>query len=153
MRHEKCPVSRFSCLVSNVSLSRQRGVIGLLTILILSSVIMTVGLAAAHVSQTQIIMSGEVDREQTVRTALSACVEEALFRLRRDAAYVGGTVPVNAGTQCVVGVSGAGSTRTLVITGTDGAQTLTVSVEASLRQNVSGKASGWAVSRWRETGP
>lgn len=32
-------------------------------------------------------------------------------------------------------------------------QTLMVQVDAVLRQNAAGNTSGWAISRWRETGP
>jgi hypothetical protein len=131
---------------------RFRGYIALLAIVIIAALILAAGISAAFVAQTQIIISGHVEREQVVREALSACVEEALQRLKLDAGYTGGAIILGSQT-CTAAVAGAGLTRTLTVTAADGQYSQTVAVDALLKQNGSGKAKGWSITNWAESVP
>jgi len=129
-----------------------RGVVALLAVVIIAAIILAAGISAAFVAQTQIIISGHVEREQLVREALSACAEEALYRLKLDTGYAGGSL--NFGNQtCTAAVAGSGLTRVVTVTAADGQYSQTVAIDALLKQNGSGKAKGWSITNWAESVP
>ncbi|MFA6604126.1 MAG: hypothetical protein WCT10_04840 [Patescibacteria group bacterium] len=128
------------------------GVVALLAVVIIAAIILSAGISAAFVAQTQIIISGHVEREQLVREALSACVEEALHRLKLDAAYLGGSI-VLGGQTCTATIAGSGLTRIITVNAVDGQYSQTVTVDALLKQNGSGKAKGWTITNWSESVP
>lgn len=126
-----------------------RGIIALVTLVIIGALILTIGLSASLIGQSHIAVTGETDRARSARELAAACVSEALFRLKKNEAYVGGTVPSAFG-DCTVSVSGAGATRTIVAAASDVDLTQQVTVTATERLNGSGKAKAWEVMTWRE---
>ena len=129
-----------------------RGFVGLVVIILIGALILAIGVAAAFIGQTQLIIAGQTDRAQSARQTVAACVEEALYRLKLDASYAGGTVPVGSLT-CTVAVSGSGSSRTIVASAANGDITQAVTVTAALKQNVAASAKAWSVDSWVEANP
>jgi len=130
----------------------ERGVIALMTIIVIGALIMVVGISASFIGQTEIVLSGDVDSEHAARMVASACVEEAIYRLKLDESYAGGTVPIGSAT-CTVTVSGSGTTRTVTASATVSSHTKTLNVGALRKQNVAGNARGWTVDSWAEGNP
>ncbi|KPJ85206.1 hypothetical protein AMJ57_03930 [Parcubacteria bacterium SG8_24] len=131
---------------------RCRGLVALVTVVIIGALVLSIGLAATFANQTGIILSGEADREHTVRALASACLEEAMLRLKRDGSYVGGTIPIS-GSSCSVTVSGAGSSRTIDTTATYGDFTKSLQAIAALQSNGAANARSWRMESWSEVDP
>ena len=124
-----------------------------MTVIILGATILAVGLAASYASQTELLVSGDADRAQYARQLASSCLDEALYRLKKDYSYTGGTIPVTADYDCQVTVSGVGATRSLSATATDLDVTQTIEATADLRLNNGGNARSWYVSAWSIADP
>ncbi|MDD5252121.1 MAG: hypothetical protein PHT12_05840 [Patescibacteria group bacterium] len=134
-----------------------RGVIGLMTVIIMGAIILSLGMTAAFLGQTQLITLGDIDRERTLQQVAETCVDEAIMRLKMNSGYAGGTVPVGSDS-CTVVVSGSGatcnsSTRTVAVTATSGGYTKTLNITAGLFCNTAGNSRGWDIRVWRETAP
>lgn len=132
---------------------RPRGVIALITVIILGALILAVGLSASFTGQTETILSGQLDREQLARILAQTCVDEAMHRLKLDSTYTGGTVLVGASDTCTVSVSGSGSSRTITLAATSDIFTKTIVIGASLKQNAAANASAWHIDSWTESDP
>lgn len=132
---------------------RPRGVIALITVIILGALILAVGLSASFTGQTETILAGALDREQLARMFAQTCADEALYRLKLDSTYTGGTVPVGASDTCTVSVSGSGSSRTITLAATSDIFTKTIVIAASLKQNAAANASAWHIDSWTEGDP
>jgi hypothetical protein len=126
-----------------------RGVVTLITVIIIGAVLMTVGLSSALISQTQLLSVTELDQAQRARQLAQGCLEEAVYRLRRDSGYVGGSVPL-AAQSCTVSVSGSGTARTIVAAATIADFTQSLTVEVDYRSLPSG-AHAWVVEDWMQT--
>lgn len=126
--------------------------IGLLTVIVIGAIVLTVGIAASMLGQTQLVLAGYADREDLARALAMTCLEEAVHRLKQNSAYAGGTVPLGTDT-CSVTVSGSGSTRTLTATGTVDAHSKTLTATATLKQNASLSAKAWSITAWSENDP
>lgn len=125
----------------------------MLTIIIISALIMAVGVSAALIGQTEVVLSGHADREYAARSLAAACVEEGLHRLKLDSGYLGGTVPVGASDTCDVTVTGIGATRTITASAASAEFTKSIVVSASLRQNAALNARAWHIDSWTEGDP
>lgn len=133
-------------------LTNERGIIALTTVIIIGAIILAVGVSAALVGQTEITLAGQSDREYLARGLASACIDEAMLRLKRNSGYTGGSVPIGSDT-CVAAVTGSGSSRTITATATSDVFTKAVTVAASLKSNVAGNASAWHIDSWTEGDP
>lgn len=129
-----------------------RGVTVLITVIIIGALIVTLGISAAFLGQSELIMTSNTDRANVARGLAASCVEEAMHRLKLNPAYTGGTIPI-VSAQCTVTITGAGSGRTVTASATSGEITKTVSVIASLQQNTGLTASGWTIDAWQEVDP
>ncbi len=129
-----------------------RGAVALITVIVLGSLLLILGLSASYVGQTEIIIAGQMDRGQHARTLAATCIEEALHRLKLDDAYAGGTIDIDSDS-CAVTIIGAGSSRTITSTAISGDFTKNIEVIASLRQNADTDASAWNIDSWTELDP
>jgi len=130
----------------------RRGMIALMTVILLGAMLLIVGISAAFIGQTDVIIAGQIDRGHYVRSLAGTCVEEAMHRLKLDPAYIGGTIPIGPG-NCTVTVSGSGTTRTVVGAATYDGFTKTIGVSASRRGNIAGNAHAWNIDSWQEVDP
>jgi hypothetical protein len=69
--------------------TNNRGVIGLMTVIVLGAIVLAVGLAAAYSHQTDLLLARHSDQSQYARNLAESCLNEALIRLKRDDAYEG----------------------------------------------------------------
>lgn len=75
--------------------------------------------------------------------AADSCVFEAMLRLERDSAYVGGSLSVGSAS-CTIAVSGTGGSRTIAVTATAATAVRKLNVQVSL---VGGAAT---IADWNE---
>lgn len=130
--------------------AEQRGVAALLTVILIGVMVMTIGITAAFVGQTEVIVGGQTDYRNQVLMLASACLDEGAFRLKLDSSYTGSTVPIGATDTCVIAVSGSGATRTLTATASSGDHTRSVVVTATRKQNAAANAHAWSLGAWAE---
>ncbi|HTK04555.1 MAG TPA: hypothetical protein VL500_03150 [Candidatus Eisenbacteria bacterium] len=126
--------------------------IGLLTVIVIGALVLTIGIAASALGQSQLMLAGYADREDIARTLAIACLEESAYRLKLNSAYAGGTVPIGTDT-CSVTVSGTGGTRTLTAAATLEGHTKTLTATATLKQNAALTAKAWSITAWSENDP
>lgn len=129
-----------------------KGVIALLTVIVIGAVMLSLGISTALSSHVQVIVAGQSALSNDTRELVSACIEEAVHRLKKDPAYVGGTVPLDTRT-CTITVVGAGSPRTITATATVDDYTKTIVATIATRNNTAASASGWAITSWSESDP
>ena len=110
------------------------------------------GVSLARLPKSQAVMSGQVDREQSLREASSACVEEALLQLKLHDTYTAGTATIGTAS-CSIAVSGTGTSRTIVVTATDSGYNWTANIGAIYRTNPAANAKAWEISSWSEPTP
>lgn len=129
-----------------------RGMIGLLTVIVIGALVVAIGLAASTLGQSQLLLAGHADREDIIRSLAIVCLEESTYRLKLNSAYTGGTVPFGSDT-CTLTVSGSGSTRTVVASASRDNYTKTLTATATLKQNAALSAKAWAITVWSENDP
>lgn len=120
----------------------RKGVVALVTLLIITLIIVVVslGIGTLSINQNQIIL----DQSQSSRLFgyADGCMEEAYTKVRRLSAYTGETLPVDD-VSCVIAVTISGSNRTITVAATKGNYT------RSLRSVVSLSPS-FSITSWQE---
>lgn len=124
----------------------------LVTVIMIGAMLLVMGLSAAHIGQTEIIIAGQMDRGQHALVRATACMEEALFRLRQDSDYSGGSLDIGD-VACDVAIAGVGDSRTVTCTASSDIYFKTLQVEASLLQNAATTAKVWSIDSWRQVDP
>lgn len=130
----------------------ERGVVALITVIIIGIVILMLGLTSAEMARTDIILSGYAGRGRAALALATSCAEEALFRVKLDGSYAGGSIPFAEGT-CTSTVTGSGSSRTIVADGAFSGHARSIQMDVSLQQDASGQAHAWRVDSWTELDP
>lgn len=125
------------------------GYIGVVTVLIISSIALTIGVTIALLSIDEMLQGYNVDQSYRALQNADGCMEEAYYRLKQAPSYTGGTVPYAAGS-CAVTVSGTGLTRTITSTATVSGFTRTVQASVTLVSNISGDANGIDLTQWAD---
>ena len=130
----------------------QRGVIALITVLLIGAFVMSLGIATASIGQTGMLIESQLDMRNVLMQTIASCLDEATYRLKLNAAYTGGSVPIDVNT-CTLTVSGSGTTRALSATATADIYTKTVTATATQKQNTAANAVGWSLGAWTEADP
>jgi hypothetical protein len=130
----------------------KRGVVALITVIIMGAMLLSLGVSAAFLSQTQLIITAGTGRQREAFALATTCVEEAVHRLKTNSSYTGGTIPIDANT-CTVTVAGSGSTRTVTASSTVDVYTKGITVTLTLKQNAALNSQAWSVTSWAETDP
>lgn len=128
---------------------KPQGFIGVVTVMTVSVIALALAVTSAYLSIDEILSSFASDQSQQALHLADGCAEEAAFRLKRNAAYTGGTIPFTGGT-CSVVVSGSGSTRTITSTVIVGEYTRAVQTQVTFTTNVATNADGIDVTAWEE---
>jgi Tfp pilus assembly protein PilX len=137
-------------LAFGISPRPRRGVVALITVLVIMAVVVTIGLTIAAVGRDEIVLSGVVQDGEQAFAIADACAEEALNRLKTDAAFTGTTLAMDEGT-CVAAVTNIGGT-TYKVTGQGTYRRAIRIVEADVTVKTSGGGGAVKVTinSWRE---
>jgi len=142
----------FAAIKISQQTRRQQGAVLLITVIMLGAMLLIMGLSAAHIGQTEIIIAGQMDRGQHALTRAVTCVEEALYRLKRDSSYPGGSIDVGD-VVCSVTITGTGDSRTITSAASSDIYTKTIRVEASSLKNNDANAEVWSIDSWQQVNP
>ncbi|HJV33191.1 MAG TPA: hypothetical protein VJ694_04150 [Patescibacteria group bacterium] len=130
--------------------TRSKGVVALVTVLIVMATLVSLGLVIAAVGRDEIILARVVEKGETAFAIADACLEEGLQRLKSDAGYAGGSFVVDEGA-CVVTVSNlGGDVRQVRGQGTSGDAIRIVEARVTLLSNAQGDAKKVKIEWWRE---
>lgn len=91
-----------------------RGVAALLTIVIVGAATLIMAYTASILGFGELSMGYTSQKGAETFSIADGCVEEALLRLRIDNNYSGETLSLGEGS-CIISVSGAGASRTVVV--------------------------------------
>jgi len=127
-----------------------RGVVALISLLVISAVLLAMGITIARVGRNEIVLARLFADGEIAFDVADACAEEGLSRLKDDATYPGGTFALDDGT-CAVAITNLGGNNRL-IRGTGSYQRATRIVEANVTLSTNGqgivvKAS---INAWKE---
>lgn len=118
----------------------QKGAVALISVIVVSTIslamALTVGLIG--ISDLQIAFDGRL--EQRATAAADTCLEEAVYRLKRDTSFSATSIDIDDDTSCTVTLSGAGATRDATIEGIH--QTAHVHMQALLTITTTGSGKG-----------
>jgi len=135
----------------NIGRSRHAGIVALLVVIAIGAILLVLGISAAYIGQTEIILAGQSDNDLVVRNLANACLEEALYRLKLDSNYAATEAPVSIGSDgCHITVSGTGDTRAITTSATKNGYTKTLTVSAKRNFNAANSAQGWSVDSYTE---
>ena len=127
-----------------------KGVVALITVLIVMAVLLSIGLAIAAVGQDEIVLSGVVQDGESAFAIADACVEEGLQRLKTNGAYAGGSFALDGGT-CTVTVTDLGGNDRLVHgEGSYAREIRMIDAVVSLTFNASNNAKKVTIDSWTE---
>ena len=129
--------------------NNKRGFIGVVTVLIVAAITLTIAITIALLGTNELLLGFESDQSQEVLQYADGCAEEGYYRLKRNSAYTGGTIPYTA-VNCTISVSGAGANRTITASVTSNDFTRTVDSDVVLQSNTSGDADGVDLTDWDE---
>ena len=132
-------------------ISRQpRGVVALVTVLIVMVVLLSIGLTISAIGQDEIILARVVQDGENAFAVADACVEEGLQRLKTDGSYAGSAFTLDGG-DCVVSVTNLGGNDRLVRgQGTYGREIRIIDANVSLKFNTAGNAKKVTINSWTE---
>ena len=133
-----------------MSMKRSRGVVALISLLVISAVLLAMGIAIARVGRNEVVLARIFADGEIAFNVADACVEEGLSRLKDSSLYTGGTFALDDGT-CSVAVTNLGGNDRL-IRGTGSYQRATRIVEANvtLSTNGQGNVVKAAINTWKE---
>lgn len=134
----------------NMKRNHPRGVVALITVLVVMAVLVSIGLTISAVSQNQIALSGAVQDGETAFTIADACAEDALERLKLNAGFTGTTFSLDEGT-CVSTVAYI-TANTYLVTGTGSYLNAirVVQINATIKFNGGGNATKVTINSWNE---
>jgi Tfp pilus assembly protein PilX len=131
--------------------NQPRGVVALVTVLVVMSVLLSLGLSVSMVGQDATALSGTYQDGETAFSIADACTEEGTARLKADPTYTGGSFTLNGG-NCTIAVSTitSGSRWLITGTGTYGQNLRIINADVSLVPNGHSTAKKMAINSWTE---
>lgn len=119
-----------------------RGFIAMTSILVISTVVLSITLTVTYLSIGQGQAALALTKGEEQLHFVEGCMEDALLKIRSNAAYAGGTITRPEGT-CSITVSQAGTVYTVTATGTATNYRRTV-------QTVVTRGATMTVTSWKE---
>ncbi|MBI3626423.1 hypothetical protein HY224_00040 [Candidatus Uhrbacteria bacterium] len=127
----------------------QQGFVALVTVLVISAIMLTISLFMSSAAINDLLYSYASDQSERALQIADGCIDEAIFRLKKNSGYAGSTLSLNGGS-CTVVVAGAGNSRTLTSTGTLGSYTRKITATVSFITNAGGNANSVDLTHWEE---
>ena len=123
-------------------MKNQRGYIALTAILIILAATLGIAITANLLSIDQNRFTLSASEGVGAIGLADGCLNEGLLRVKRNAAYTGGSLNAGDGS-CTITVVAVGALRTITVQATVGQSTRTVSADVDL-------SAGFAFTRWQE---
>ena len=104
---------------SHTLLQKKDGVAALLTVVIIGGATLIMAFTASLLGLGELEMGYDAGQGGETFSVAEGCMEEGFERLRRDAAYSGGSLSLGDGS-CTIGVVSASANRIITVTSTIG---------------------------------
>ncbi|PIZ55655.1 hypothetical protein COY25_00540 [Candidatus Uhrbacteria bacterium CG_4_10_14_0_2_um_filter_41_7] len=128
----------------------EHGVAALLVVVVILAMTLSLGLAVAKFSVNELSLNLESDQAHQAIQIGEACVDEAIYRLKDNIGYTGGTITTIGNGVCTVTVTGGGSTRLITVAVTVAGITRNLVVNTALVYNNFGNAINVLITNWEE---
>ena len=125
----------------------QSGVIALITVLIIMSILLTIGTTAALLGVNELQLSFSGTQAQKALQMTEICAEEAYLKLKKNSSYATGSITLTEGS-CGFIISGSGTDRTITASSTLDNFTRTITASTTLTSNPAGTAEGIEIDEW-----
>jgi Tfp pilus assembly protein PilX len=133
--------------------NQPRGVVAMVTVMVVMAVLLTLGLSVSMVGQDSAALSGVNQDGETAFSVADACTEEGTARLKTDQTYTGGSFALDGG-NCVITVSVITPNSRWLVTGngTYAKSLRIINADISLTHNNggSGPAKKMTINSWTE---
>lgn len=127
-----------------------RGVVAMITVLVLMAVLLAIGLAIAAVGRDEIVLSGVFQDGEQAFALADACVEEGVQRFKTDGAYAGGSFTLDGGDCTVIVTNLGGDDRLVRGIGTYVRSVRIIDANVTLTFNTAGNAKKVKINSWLE---
>ena len=127
-----------------------KGVVALVTVLIIMVTLVSIGLVIAAVGRDEIVLSRVIENGENAFAVADACAEEGLQRLKLVPSYSGGSFALEDGTCTVTVTDMGGNVRHVRGQGAYGDAIRVVEARVTLQVNGQGVARKAKVEWWRE---
>jgi len=129
---------------------KPRGVIALITVLIVMAVLLSIGVTISSIGQDEIVLSGVVQDGENAFAVADACVEEGLERFKTNGAYAGGSFQLDGG-NCLITVTNLGGNDRLVHgEGSYAREIRMIDANVTLKFNTAANAKKVTINSWAE---
>jgi len=136
--------------------TKERGFTALITVLIVSAITIISATTLIFLSISESLLGFSAAETHEAIQIADSCAEEALFRLKSNQTYSGGTITIGNG-NCIVAITGSGgngSARTIIATSTITTSiasfTRVITASSTMTTNTAGNATTTDIVRWRE---
>jgi len=131
-------------------LKKRKGAVALITIIVISAVLLTIGLTLSAIGHNEIVLSGVFRDGETAFAIADACTEEGLSRLKQDAGFTTTTFTIDGGS-CGVTVSNiSGNTYRILGTGQFKDNIRIIDANVTIKFNGQGNAKTVQINSWVE---
>ncbi len=103
--------------MNNSKIYSQHGMAALLTVIIIATATLIMAFNASLLGLGELNLGYISQQGNEVTTITESCIEEALYRLKLDPAYSGGTLALGNGS-CIINITANGDNRIIIASGT-----------------------------------
>ena len=134
----------------NMRKNHPRGVVALITVLIVMAMLVSIGLTISSVAQNQVVLTGNVQDGETAFGIADACAEDALERLKMSSSFTGTSMAIDGGTCASTAQLISGNTYLVTGQGTYQNHIRVVQINATIKYNGAGNANKVIINSWVE---
>lgn len=128
-----------------------KGVVALLTVLIVMAVLLSIGLAISAIGRDEIVLSGVVQDGESAFAIADACVEEGVQRFKTNGAYAGGSFALDGGFCSITVTNLGGNDRLVHGEGSYANAIRMIDAVVTLKFNNAGNAKKVTIDSWTES--
>lgn len=122
----------------------------MITILVISAVLLTIGLTLSAIGHNEVVLSGVFRDGETAFAIADACAEEGLSRLKQNSSFTGTSFALDGGTCAVTITNISGNTYKIVGTGQFKDNVRIIDANVTIKFNTQGNAKTVRINSWVE---
>lgn len=131
-------------------MKKRKGAVALITILVISAVLLSVGITLSAIGHNEVVLSGVFRDGETAFAIADACAEEGLSRLKQDSGFTGTTFTIDGGTCSVTVTNISGNTYRILGTGEFKDNIRIIDANVTIKFNGQGNAKTVKINAWVE---
>ena len=97
----------------------EKGMVALLTVIIIGAATLIMALSSSLLGLGELSLGYTASKSSVVMAMTDGCLEEALYQIKLNSSYTGGTLVLDEGS-CIINIVPTGDNRIVTVTGTIG---------------------------------